>query len=459
MKARAPADTSDRGAWAGLMDELLNEFLRECGESLAVLGAELMRLEREPRDPQLVARIFRLIHSIKGTCGFLDLYRLEAVAHAVEDVIGRLRDGEMVATPAVITAVLEALDRIREILGGLANDLAEPADDDAPLIAALNAIARDQEPPAGKPIARSPTALPALPASGWREPLLPWTVPSIVAPRQRRRLVDLTERPTTLAGEFVQARNEPRQAVRHGSDQGLGPSLRRLNQTSGAPQAGVTKPRLQAIGTTWGKLPRLIRNLADKLDKEIELELRGAETELDRQVLKMIEDPLTHMVRNAVDHGLEPAAERRRLGKPEKGTVGLSACREGDHVIIEISDDGTGLDTRRIAAAAVARGLVGAADVAAMTEADVQQFIFLPGFSTATTITVVSGRGVGMDVVRTNIEKIGGSIRICSRPGQGSLFTIKIPRTPATAPVRIPETMPSSPTRRTAVSRALQQGC
>jgi len=442
------------------MDDLLSEFLTECLESMTVLDGELVRLEQHPDDPELIAGIFRLVHTIKGTCGFLDLARLEAVAHAAENVLGKLRDGEMAASRAVVSVVLEALDRIKEILDGLASTQAEPEGDDTALITALDTIAATgarpaeprpsaadlpvvvqaeaTEPPPSaepQPAARSePSAVAAVvepdAIAAERSPeMRSGAGAESLAAQTLRVPVDLLEQLMTLVGELVLTRNQLLQTVRHGSDPALQSPLQRLDQLTGELQEGVMKTRMQAIGTAWSKLPRLVRDLAIEVDKEIELTMHGAETELDRQVLEMIKDPLTHMVRNAADHGLESPDERSRLGKARKGTIGLRACHEGGHIIIEISDDGRGLDTDRIAAKAVARGLVAEADIAGMAERDLQQFIFPPGFSTAETVTAVSGRGVGMDVVRTNIEKIGGSIEIRSTKGKGSTFTIKIPLT------------------------------
>jgi two-component system chemotaxis sensor kinase CheA len=438
------------------MDELLSEFLTECFESMTQLDRELLRLERDPDDPDLIASIFRLVHTIKGTCGFLDLSRLERVAHAAENVLGKLRDRELAATPAIITLILEALDRIRAILDGLASRQVEPAGDDGELIAALDAVvvggatldqseaASDVPPPANAAQEDAPldfresVSLPAglaAPAAvtidgGARPEEAPRGGGAATLAAQTLRVpVDLLEQLMTLVGELVLTRNQLLQSVRQASDPSLKAPLQRLSQITGELQEGVMRTRMQAIGTAWGKLPRLIRDLALELGKEIELEMQGAETELDRQVLEMIRDPLTHMVRNAADHGIERPAERTRLGKPARGTIRLNACHEGGHIIIEISDDGKGLDTRRIAEKVVARGLASVADVAAMAEREIQQFVFHPGFSTAETVTAVSGRGVGMDVVRTNIEQIGGSIDIRSTAGRGSVFTIKIPLT------------------------------
>ena len=431
------------------MDDLLSEFLTECLENMTVLEGELVKLEQHPDDSELLAGIFRMVHTIKGTCGFLDLARLEAVAHAAETVLGKLRDGEMAATPAVITLVLGALDRIKEILDGLAADQSEPEGDDTALIATLDALAvsgGSTTTPNALPKVAAPARIAAAPPAPMRgaepieavaarpdDPARRAAVEGLAA-QTLRVPVDLLEQLMTLVDELVSTRNQLLQTVRQGSDPTLQLPLQRLDQITDELQEGVMKTRMQAIGTAWNKLPRLVRDLALEVEKEIELTMHGAETELDRQVLEMIKDPLTHMVRNAADHGLETPAERRRLGKLAKGRIGLAACHEGGHIIIEISDDGKGLETARIAEKAVARGLASEAAIAGMAERDIQQFIFHPGFSTALAVTAVSGRGVGMDVVRTNIEKIGGSIEIRSIKGQGSTFTIKIPLTLATGP-------------------------
>ncbi len=251
--------------------------------------------------------------------------------------------------------------------------------------------------------------------------------------------VDMLDHLMTLVSELVLTRNQLLQIVRSAGDGGeatrdgreasLATPLQRLSQLTSDLQEGVMKTRMQPIGSAWNTLPRLVRDLARDLGKTIELVTRGAETELDRQVLELIKDPLTHMIRNSADHGLELPAERRRIGKPEAGTITLAARHEGGHVVIEISDDGRGMDLTRIGARAVAQGLVGEDQLRRMSEDEIRRFIFHPGFSTAAALTSVSGRGVGMDVVKTNIERINGTIDLDSRLGQGSRFLIKIPLT------------------------------
>ncbi len=407
------------------MDDLLADFLTETGESLADLDLALVRLERTPDDAETLSLIFRHVHTVKGTCGFLGLARLEGVAHAAEHVLVRLRDRQLAVTPSVVSAVLAAIDRIKAIVSGIAATGSEPAGDDAPVIAALAAAAEGRAPAAPRPASAEPAeaAPPAEPAAG--EPAA--TTQTI------RVAVDVLEDLMTLVGELVLTRNQLLQLVRGQGESALSVPLQRLSQITSDLQEGVMKTRMQPIGGAWNKLPRLVRDLAHELDKKIDLVMHGAETELDRQVLELIKDPLTHMVRNAADHGLEAAAERRAAGKPESGRITLRAFHEGGHVVIQIEDDGRGLPVDKIRTKALARGLASEAELAAMAEAQVLRFIFRPGFSTAAEVTAVSGRGVGMDVVKTNIERIGGTIDLDNHPGHGSGFSIKIPLTLAIA--------------------------
>ena len=240
-----------------------------------------------------------------------------------------------------------------------------------------------------------------------------------IATKSIRVHVDTLEHLMTMVSELVLTRNQLLEIVRRHEDSEFKGPLQRLSNVTAELQEGVMKTRMQQIGVAWQKLPRIVRDLSTELGKSIELEMHGAETELDRQVLELIKDPLTHMVRNSADHGLEMPAARRAAGKPEKGTIRLSARHEGGHIVIEISDDGAGLSTERIKAAAIARGLATQAQIEKMSEAQIQRFIFAPGFSTAQKVTSVSGRGVGMDVVRANIDEIGGTIDVKSVLGPG----------------------------------------
>jgi two-component system chemotaxis sensor kinase CheA len=492
------------------MDDLLREFLTETGESLDTVDNQLVRFEQDPNNARILDNIFRLVHTIKGTCGFLGLPRLEALAHAGETLMGKFRDG-MPVTAEAVTLILSSIDRIKEILGGLEATEAEPEGNDQDLIvklhelvergmAAMSAPASQVAPAPSSPVAPASVApvAPAVAAAPVVEQgtLVPQTLarqlrpgevsldelerafrettPEVAAPAPAQRAapapaeraaapkaaapneakpaakkaitedapesdrvanqsirvnVDTLEHLMTMVSELVLTRNQLLEISRRHEDTEFKVPLQRLSNVTAELQEGVMKTRMQPIGNAWQKLPRIVRDLSSELHKQIELEMHGADTELDRQVLDLIKDPLTHMVRNSADHGLETPAERLAAGKPEQGTIRLSAYHEGGHIIICIADNGRGLNTERIKAKAVANGLVSEADLEKMTEAQIHKFIFAPGFSTAAAVTSVSGRGVGMDVVRTNIDQIGGTIDVKSVAGEGSSVTIKIPLT------------------------------
>jgi two-component system chemotaxis sensor kinase CheA len=535
------------------MDDLLREFLTESAESIAQFDLDLVKLEQNPNDPGLLSNIFRLMHTIKGTCGFLGLPRLESVAHASENVLGKIRDGAMAVSDTAISLVLESLDRIKALLAELEANGAEPEGEDSDIIGRLNDLASGRTvvaPAVEAPVAVTPEAAPAAPApeaasveaqasllerfggeggiawavtslvqfmgtdtafagayeakrdaikgclvqffeavlerradrdvASWRAkfddagltPFLSGTLlprvrdavadlgppqvvavqatallesafarvadaskagaqaPAAAAPieavttapppraaapapapasaapkaadegqgeagvaKQTIRVgVDVLENLMTLVGELVLTRNQLLQMVRKVENSEFTAPVQRLNHITSELQEGVMKTRMQPIGSAWSKLPRIIRDLSRELSKKIDLHMHGAETELDRQVLEMIRDPLTHMVRNSADHGVETPKDRIAAGKPETGRVDLNAYHEGGHISI-------------------------------------QQYIFHPGLSTAEKVTSVSGRGVGMDVVKTNIEKIGGTIELKSVEGAGTTFIIKIPLT------------------------------
>ena len=444
------------------MDDLLQEFLTETNESLATLDSELVRFERESSDTKILGNIFRLMHTIKGTCGFLGLPRLEAVAHAGENVLGKFRDGELQVTPGAVTLILKAIDRIREILSAMEETGAEPAGDDRVLIAEINAMASGETLNAPAPetdgatiddegfpvaaellaevaqaIGQDPTLAVAIvtpePEPKKAEaPKTPSEAPvesKETATSSIRVNVDVIENLMTLISELVLTRNQLLQLQRVQKGVEFKVPLQRLSHITSDLQDGVTRMRMQPIGNAWAKLPRIVRDLCVETKKRIELVMQGADTELDRQVLEIIKDPLTHMVRNSADHGIEPSAARLAAGKPETGTITLKAYHESGHIFIRISDDGRGLNADGIRKKILSNGLASESELAAMSEQQILQFIFRAGFSTAEKVTSVSGRGVGMDVVRTNIERIGGMIEMTSVAGQGTTFLIKIPLT------------------------------
>ncbi|MDP1737922.1 MAG: chemotaxis protein CheA [Caulobacter sp.] len=534
------------------MDDLVSDFIAETREGLEALDSELVRFEQQPDDPETLSGIFRLMHTIKGTCGFLGLGRLQALAHAAESVLGAFRDGEAAVTPAAMSAILEAVDVIRGLVDGLAQSGSEPEGSDEPLIARLEALLTAEVAPSAK-VEPGPTSGPAKslierlggdatldaaaemaivrlrqdpqvgPAlldhdvdalqTGLRDGLtrlartrsgqeslegfLDGAAPGLltvvmravsvalgeldiddetiadltalampveraaaqeaaaapegVAPPARvidnpaarpaataqgeggaqtiRVSVDALEHLMTVVSELVLIRNQLIQTLRLVPESPFAAPLNRLNQVTSELQEGVMTTRMQPISGAWAKLPRLVRDLANDLGKRIDLVMAGQETELDRQVLELIKDPLTHMIRNAADHGLESPAERRAAGKSETGRISLQARHEGGAIVIEVADDGRGLSAEKIRAKAIAAGLLTAAQGEQASDADVRQLVFLPGFSTAAEVTNVSGRGVGMDVVRTNIEKIGGTIEVTSVEGNGARFIIRIPLT------------------------------
>ncbi|HEX8166067.1 MAG TPA: hybrid sensor histidine kinase/response regulator [Beijerinckiaceae bacterium] len=448
------------------MDDLLREFLTETGEHLDVVDVELVRFEREPNNEAILRNIFRLVHTIKGTCGFLGLPRLEALAHAAETLMGKFRDGLPVTSEAV-TLILSTLDRIKRILAELERTAAEPEGGDGDLIGSLEtmALAEPAEAAAPEPQVTVGTLVdqvlerPLKPGEvslddlerAFRETPGPDPEPALApAPEPARAEtkpepepgeggvtkiqtirvnVDTLEHLMTMVSELVLTRNQLLEIARRQDDSRFKVPLQRLSHVTAELQEGVMKTRMQPIGTAWQKLPRVVRDLSGELSKKIDLVMQGADTELDRQVLEVIKDPLTHMIRNSADHGIETPLERRAAGKPEKGTIRLNAYHEGGTITIEIADDGRGLDFQAIRRKARERGLASAAELERMGDAQVAKFIFHPGFSTAKAITAVSGRGVGMDVVKTNIELIGGAVDIASETGRGTTFTIKIPLT------------------------------
>ncbi len=421
------------------MDELLREFLTETNESLDRVDAELVRFEQEPNNGNILGNIFRLVHTIKGTCGFLGLPRLETLAHAAETLMGKFRDG-MPATTEAVTLVLSTIDRIKIILDEIEAHQSEPTGNDGDLIEQLNRLtqfekmrpqpaprvqedARPQAPARDKPLADKPLADKGLAERSDDERSEKPASHSI------RVHVETLDRLMTTVSELVLTRNQLLEIVRRHEDSDFKVPLQRLSNVTAELQEGVMRTRMQPIGNAWQKLPRIVRDLAAELGKQIELQRHGAETELDRQVLELVKDPLTHLVRNCADHGIESPAERLAAGKTQKGTIRLSACHQGGHIIIEIADDGRGLDVTRISAKAIEHGFASEAEIATKSAAEICNLIFMPGFSTAARVTSISGRGVGMDVVRANMEQIGGTVDLKSVPGAGTTFTIKIPLT------------------------------
>jgi two-component system, chemotaxis family, sensor kinase CheA len=419
------------------MDELLREFLTETAESLDHVDAQLVRFEREPNNGQVLSNVFRLVHTIKGTCGFLGLPRLEALTHAAETLMGKFRDG-MAVTGEAVSLILAAIDRIKTILDGLEKLQREPPGDDADLIRQLNraaACAQETNPRLqGDGSAASGRASDQIVLEDGDEASLRNLAESgegagSVASQSIRVNIDTLDQLMTMVSELVLTRNQLLEVLRRHDDSEFNVPLQRLSSVTTQVQQEVMKTRMQPIGNAWQKLPRIVRDLSADLGKDIGLEMVGADTELDRQVLDLVKDPLTHLIRNCADHGIENPDERSAAGKPRRGTIRLTASRQGGYVVIEIVDDGRGLDAARIKAKALEAGLISESDVSAKSQVEINNLIFTPGFSTALEVTSISGRGVGMDVVRSNIEQIGGTVDVKSSPGSGTSFVIKIPLT------------------------------
>ncbi len=365
------------------MDELLGEFLTETDEGLDQLDVELVRFEQDPNNAEMLNTIFRLVHTVKGTCGFLGLARLAKLAHAAETLMGQYRDGAPVTVDGV-SVILKSIDRIKQILEGLERDGAEPQGSDADLIGRLQALAISADPtlaPAHLPnVHEDDRGLPPVQAQldelerAWREtpgpelelpePLAPDDAAAGANGRESqaraqtvRVSVDTLEHLMTTVSELVLTRNQLLDIVRRTGESEFKSPLQRLSNVTAELQEGIMKARMQPIANAWQKLPRLVRELSLELDKKIELDMAGGDTELDRQVLEMIKDPLTHMIRNSADHGLESPAERMRAGKPETGRIKLSAYQQGGYIVIEVADDGRGLDAQKIRAKAHENGL------------------------------------------------------------------------------------------------------
>ena len=426
------------------LDEIVSEFLLESNENLDQLDQDLVALESDPTSKELLGRIFRSIHTVKGTSGFLGLHRLEKVAHAGENLLAKLRDGDLVLHAGLSDLLLQTVDIMRAILTGLEATNAEPQGDDSTLLADLTAACAGESPapPAGElPTQRTRESADEVAPVTAADPAP--EAPTAEAGHDGRRSVsessvrvDITvlDQLMTLVGELVLTRNQVLQQTGSKRDAAVGRTLGRLDQLTADLQDAVLKTRMQPIEHVWSKVPRVVRDLARQLNKDVAVHLHGGETELDRAVLESVKDPLTHLVRNAIDHGIETPDDRVAAGKPRQGNLTLRAYHDAGQVTVEITDDGNGIDPEVVRARALERGLIDARVAATMSRDQLIDLVFAPGFSTAAAVTNVSGRGVGMDVVRSNIQQIGGSVDISSTVGKGSSFRITIPLTLAIIP-------------------------
>ncbi|MBL8042407.1 MAG: chemotaxis protein CheA [Nitrospira sp.] len=483
------------------MQEILNDFLTESNEMLEVLDQRFVTLESDPTNTDLLNEIFRAMHSMKGSAGFLGFNNLVDVAHRGENILNKLRQGEMAVNPAIISIILETIDVIKAIMADIRESGTDSHVPTGAIAAKLDDILNGTTP------VSAPTAAPAEPVAAPKvEALSPAAPPAApVAPPQtlgeilvtdglasKEQVLDaltaqqhqpepktplgeillqakaITERALdqalhkqekqpkpveedatirvetkrldsvmNLVGELVLGRNRlikigTQLEQQHESDpqvRVLSETLAQLNLVTTDLQLAVMKTRMLPIKKVFAKLPRMVRDLSQKLNKQVHLEMRGEETELDKSVADEIGDPLVHLVRNAIDHGIETPAERQAKGKAGEGQLTIAASQEGNSIVIRINDDGRGIQVEKIKEKALAKGLISEAELATMEHREILNLIFLPGFSTAEKVTDVSGRGVGMDVVRTNIRKINGSVDLESEPGKGSQIIIKLPLT------------------------------
>ncbi|WP_244885279.1 chemotaxis protein CheW [Demequina mangrovi] len=457
------------------MDEIVREFVVESYENLDQLDSDLVALESEVGSRALLSSVFRTIHTIKGTSGFLGFGALEAVTHVGESLLAELRDGKREMTQRTTDVLLTMVDCVREILRSIEATGAEGDLDTTAVVASIQAVLDGEEAPAAPAPAVTPAealavepetaadpepapapaaVTPVLPAKPAEQAPAPAPVAAVQpaassepAPR------DLDEAPVRSAtessirvdvevldalmrhvGELVLARNAMTSIAADIDDPALVHATQRLALIATELQQGVMKTRMQPIDNVWSKVPRMVRDISASLGRQVRLDMIGKETELDRGVLEAIKDPLTHLIRNAIDHGIESPEQRVAAGKPEQGVLTLRAFHQGGQVVIEIADDGKGIDPQAIAAKAVERGLRTSSEVADLAPQDVFQLLFLPGFSTAEKVTHVSGRGVGMDVVKTKVDAIGGVVDVQSTVGVGTTWRLRIPLTLAIMP-------------------------
>lgn len=457
--------------------EVIREFLVESHENLSRLDQDLVELETRPKDAALLASIFRTVHTIKGTCGFFGFTTLEKITHQAESLLSQLRDGQRELNPSLVSIILETVDATRKVLASIEAGGEEGPEHFDELTERLRCAAQGTACQATANIP-GPANTPAVPdGDGCDESLLSGSIKdarseagsesnaeagpepcprpgpelnsvtrcdakpeedgaksSAVADANIRVGVVLLDKLMDLVGELVLTRNQILQFNTEREDAALSATSQRLNLITTELQEGVMKTRMQPIGMVWNKLPRVVRDMAVSLGKQVRLEMDGAETELDRTIIEAIKDPLVHLVRNSCDHGIEAPEVRQRAGKSAQGTLTLRAYHEGGQVNIEIGDDGAGIDVARVKQQAIEKGLLQPEVAQKMSDREALNLIFQPGFSTARAVTNVSGRGVGMDVVKSNIEKIGGIVDVSSRLGQGTTVKLKIPLTLAIIP-------------------------
>ena len=392
------------------MDDLIADFVAECREMLEALGGEIVAWEAQPDDRARLDSIFRFVHTVKGNCGFFEFPRLEALSHAAEDALADCRAGRRQPDGALVSAVLAVIDRISEMVSAIEAGEDMPAGDDNHLIDALAPGAEGQ----AAPVVTAAEA--ATKASA--------------APRTIRLSVELLDRVMSTVSDMVLARNELARRLREStSDVPVDGAFERLSSIIAEMRDAITRTRMQRIENLFVGLPRMVRDLSAELGKQVLVDIEGGDVELDREMIEMIRDPLTHIIRNAVDHGIEKPAERLKAGKREIWVLSVSARQSGNQILIDIQDDGRGIDGKKLVDKAVSNGVITKDEAAQLSARDQLALIFEAGLSTAKEVPAISGRGVGMDVVRSNVERIGGIVEVDSKPGEGTRMTLRVPLT------------------------------
>src|SRR5689334_9142765 len=393
------------------MDDLIADFVAECREMLEALGGEIVAWEAQPDDRARLDSIFRFVHTVKGNCGFFEFPRLEALSHAAEDALADVRAGRRHPDAALVSAVLAVIDRIAEMIAAIEAGEEMPGGDDSSLIGALAPGAEGVAAPAVTPAADG-------------------TIKASAAPRTIRLSVELLDRVMSTVSDMVLARNELARRLREcESDVPVDGAFERLSSIIAEMRDAITRTRMQRIENLFVGLPRMVRDLCAELGKQVLVDIEGGDVELDREMIEMIRDPLTHIIRNAVDHGIEKPADRLKAGKREIGILSVAARQSGNQILIDIHDDGRGIDGKRLVAKALDAGTLEKDEAAKLSPREQLALIFEAGLSTAQEVTSISGRGVGMDVVRSNIERIGGIVEVDSKLGEGTRMTLRVPLT------------------------------
>ncbi len=445
-------------------DEILQGFIEESLEHLADIENDLLAIEEDGAniDEDLVNKVFRAAHSIKGGAGFMGLTVIQDLSHVMENVLGLIRSSKLVPTPEIINVLLQASDKLNTMIEDVSNsnnydieehlvplnaiyegDFTQPATEEATTEAAVVETVSAPEvvetvPEAEPAVAAEPIAKPVVQAPlKTQSPPAKKIAAKVIVDSSIRVHVSLLDSLMTLAGELVLSRNQLLQTLSSGDTQNAENVGQRIDLITSELQEAIMLTRMQPIGNVFGKFPRVVRDLSSKLNKTIDLTIVGKDVELDKTIIESINDPLTHLIRNSVDHGIELPAERTKIGKSPKGLVVLKAYHAAGQVVIEISDDGKGLDGDILAAAAINKGLITPEQAQLMSDKEKINLILLPGFSTAKEVTDVSGRGVGMDVVKTNLDQLGGQVEIISEVGRGTTISIKLPLTLAIIPCQI----------------------